>query len=83
MARCLRCGETDLLPSDICGDAGCVYCYYEAEALNYNSMNCLICGEEQKVLSNNCCNNCISTFNSMSNEDRENLIKIRNKEVAI
>lgn len=26
MAICLKCGESDLLNSDLCGNAGCIYC---------------------------------------------------------
>ena len=27
MAICKRCGADDLVTSDICGNAGCVYCF--------------------------------------------------------
>lgn len=27
MATCKKCGESDLLNSDLAGDLGCVYCY--------------------------------------------------------
>lgn len=27
MAICKRCGANDLLTSDLCGNAGCIYCY--------------------------------------------------------
>lgn len=44
MVKCRVCGETDLLPSDLCGDKGCVYCFsYTVE--EDVDCNCSKCGK--------------------------------------
>ena len=40
MAKCSRCGERDLLNSDLCGDYGCIYCMGVDLSANDRCVDC-------------------------------------------
>lgn len=76
--ECKTCGETNLLPSDICGDR-CVSCAGDPVAQKrakrtLHDMTCIECGEEQKVLSNDMCHGCFQLWKDNLLEWQQNVI---------
>lgn len=70
---CERCGSTDLLKSDLCGKAGCIYCYGTPIR---NGNECVSCGEvtEERLFKENLCPSCYEKAQAMSLGKREDFI---------
>lgn len=67
---CERCGATDLAKSDLCGNAGCVYC---CGTPIRNGNKCISCGEEteEKLFNEDLCPKCYEKAQAMSFMNRE------------